>query len=121
VLVDNARNGWLGLNTDGTFTYTPYPTYAGPDSFTYEASDGMDVSNPATVSIDVINRAPTAVGDPNYVANGTLHGSGLLYNDTDPDNDSLTAEISAGAAHGNVTVESTGDFTYVPDAGYKGP
>jgi uncharacterized delta-60 repeat protein len=41
------------LNTDGSFTYTPAAGYVGPDSFTYEASNGSDSSNVATVSLTV--------------------------------------------------------------------
>jgi large repetitive protein len=32
-------NGSLVFNTDGTFTYTPNPTFMGPDLFTYTACD----------------------------------------------------------------------------------
>jgi uncharacterized delta-60 repeat protein len=41
------------LNADGSFTYTPAAGYVGPDSFTYQASDGSDSSNVATVSLTV--------------------------------------------------------------------
>ncbi len=32
----------LTLQANGAFTYTPALNYAGPDSFTYRAHDGMD-------------------------------------------------------------------------------
>ena len=53
-------NGTLGLNADGSFTYTPEGDYHGADSFTYGASDGTANSNTTTVSITVIavNDAP---------------------------------------------------------------
>src|SRR5205814_1150847 len=44
------------FGTDGSFTYTPFLAYLGPDSFSYMASDGVMSSNPATVAI--------SVGDP---------------------------------------------------------
>ena len=47
------RNGTLGLNADGSFTYTPAPNYNGTDSFTYQANDGTADSNVATVTITV--------------------------------------------------------------------
>jgi uncharacterized delta-60 repeat protein len=43
----------FALNADGSFTYTPAAGYVGPDSFTYDASDGSDSSNVATVSLTV--------------------------------------------------------------------
>src|SRR5581483_3728274 len=55
------------LNSDGTFTYVPSPTYVGPDSFTYSATDGFSSSAPATVSITVTNASPVANTD-NYAA-----------------------------------------------------
>jgi len=47
-------HGALDLNADGSFTYSPDFGYFGPDSFTYRAADGADVSAPATVSINVV-------------------------------------------------------------------
>ena len=47
-------NGTLSLNADGSFIYTPDFGYFGEDSFTYRATDGADVSPPATVSINVV-------------------------------------------------------------------
>ena len=35
--------------------YSPYPGYTGPDSFTFEVSDGKDSSRIATVTITVVN------------------------------------------------------------------
>ena len=53
VLATNPTHGSLTLNTDGTFTYTPYSGYSGSDSFTYRASDGALTSALATASITV--------------------------------------------------------------------
>jgi VCBS repeat-containing protein len=46
-------HGSLTLNADGSFTYTPNADFTGEDSFTYQASDGVD-SDMATVTIDVL-------------------------------------------------------------------
>jgi hypothetical protein len=44
----------------GTFIYTPDNDYVGPDSLSFVASDGVNVSAPAVVSISVIN-VPTGI------------------------------------------------------------
>ena len=62
VLVDGPTNGTLTLDPDGSFTYDPDPDFNGSDSFTYQADDGIDLSNVATVNItiDPVNDAPVA-------------------------------------------------------------
>lgn len=59
-------NGTVTLNADGSFTYTPALNFAGPDTFTYTASNGPTTSAPATVTITVgpILPACTITGTP---------------------------------------------------------
>jgi hypothetical protein len=47
--------------------------------------------------------------------------SGVLSNDTDADEDSLTAVLDASTTSGSVTFNSDGSFSYVPAADYCGP
>ena len=47
-----ANGGWVTLNADGSFEYTP-PDGFSDDSFTYINGDGLDESNVATVHIDI--------------------------------------------------------------------
>ena len=65
-------NGVLVFNPDGSFTYTPAAGYAGPDSFTYRASDGIAASAAATVTITVLPRQVTVFSD---AAGGALQAS----------------------------------------------
>jgi hypothetical protein len=64
VLVSGPAGGTLSLNTNGSFTYTPAPSFNGLASFTYRASSGSVSSNVATVSITV-NPAYSLVGIQN--------------------------------------------------------
>src|SRR5213075_1478846 len=41
-LVSGASHGNVVLAANGSFTYTPAPSFAGSDSFTYRAFDGTD-------------------------------------------------------------------------------
>ncbi len=79
VLVSDVSSGTLTLNTNGSFTYTPNANYNGPDSFTYQANDGTDNSNTATVTITVnaVNDAPVFSIIPNQ---GVINGTDLVDN-----------------------------------------
>ncbi len=55
VLVSSPSHGSVTFNTDGSFSYTSYPGFAGVDQFTYVADDGTDQSAPATAIIDVVS------------------------------------------------------------------
>jgi len=47
------ENGTVELNDDGTFNYVANPGFNGQDSFTYSLTDGENVSNTATVNVNV--------------------------------------------------------------------
>jgi VCBS repeat-containing protein len=126
VLVTSVTHGTLTLNTDGSFVYTPNPDYFGSDSFTYKASDGLDYSNVATVSITIesVNDPPVAVDDNATTKADTPVDINVTANDydTDGDIDTSTVTIQTDASHGTTDVDPvTGVVTYTPDPGYTGP
>src|SRR5207249_1138184 len=45
---------------------------------------------------------------------------GLLANDTDIEGDSLSAALVNGPAHGSLTLNADGSFSYTPAANYNG-
>ena len=53
VLVDDVSHGTLALSADGSFVYTPDPTFCGTDLFTYEVRDPGGLSGAATVFLGV--------------------------------------------------------------------
>jgi VCBS repeat-containing protein len=123
-LVNGPSHGALALNPDGSFTYTPTANFFGTDSFTYKASDGLLQSNAATVTLTVtqVNQPPIAVND-HYISTGesiTVSSPGVLSNDTDPQNDPLTAVLVSTTSHGVLSLSANGSFTYTPSAGYQG-
>ena len=123
VWVSDPAHGTLTLNADGSFTYTPAADYYGPDSFTYQANDGSADSNVATVSIIVrpaANVAPVAADDPYSGNEDSAIIGNVLTNDSDLNGDSLTAVKVSGPAHGTLTLNSNGSFTYTPDANWNG-
>jgi len=103
-LVAGTHAGTLLLNTDGSFSYTPDPDFFGVDSFSYTATDGVNVSLPATVAITVsaVADPPTALAqeiglDAKTSAHVTLAG-------TDPDGDPLTYYATSLPADGTLSI-----------------
>jgi len=112
-------HGALDLHADGSFIYTPTANFADLDIFTYHANDGLSSSNMAVVTLIItsVNDAPLAADDvyttpinvPLVVAE-----PGVLLNDTDVENDPLTAVLDAGPSHGTLDLHADGAFLYTP-------
>ena len=124
-------HGGLVFNSDGTYTYTPDADYNGTDSFTYKAVDSLGAaSNTGTVTITVtsVNDPPVAADDAATVAeDNVLKGTSVLANDSDAhggapseNNTPLTAQLVGDVAHGSLTLNADGTYTYTPDADYNG-
>ncbi|MBC2932516.1 tandem-95 repeat protein [Nocardioides sp. zg-1228] len=60
-------HGTLELAEDGSLVYTPRAGFSGTDLFTYRASDGEDLSAPATVVVTV---SPATGGEPGLPDDG---------------------------------------------------
>ncbi len=114
-------HGTVLVNPDGTYTYTPNQNYHGPDQFTITISDGHGGTTTVTVNITVtsVNNAPTGTGDTKTTPEDTpVSGS---VTGTDVDGDPLTFTKATDPAHGSVTVNPDGTYTYTPAADYNGP
>ncbi|HEY6743479.1 MAG TPA: Ig-like domain-containing protein, partial [Lapillicoccus sp.] len=126
-VVQPPSHGGLAFGPTGTFEYQPDQDFVGTDTFTYRASDGQLTSNVATVTLTVtpVNDPPVVTGDSYSTAEDTpltVAAPGVLGNDSDPDTgDTLTATQVTGPAHGTLTLDPSGSFTYTPAANYNGP
>ncbi|WP_264060738.1 Ig-like domain-containing protein [Mycolicibacterium psychrotolerans] len=109
-------HGHVSLAIGGGFYYTPNPGFTGTDSFTYTATDGTDISNPATVAITVkqVNLAPVfsaTVGTPDPVTGDVS----VTVQIVDPEGDPVTANPVSWLTRGNLTGDmQTGILTYTP-------
>lgn len=139
VLVSGTTQGTLALHPNGSFDYTHTGATLGTDSFTYVAEDTFGAqSAPATVTINIVNLAPTATDDSfTGVGNTELRvGTGsaahpaavvsgsVLANDADPDSGPSPLFVSAfdatSANGGTVTMNANGTFNYLPATGFVG-
>ncbi|TLM80423.1 MAG: PKD domain-containing protein, partial [Actinobacteria bacterium] len=95
------------------------------DSFDYAVSDGQyPVTGAVALSRTNRNDPPHAVPDSyNLIEDSPLLVSalaGVLANDSDEDGPSLQALLVDAPAHGQVTLQPDGAFTYTPALNYNG-
>jgi hypothetical protein len=113
------------LSGDGSFAYSADPGTT-TDSFTYQASDGVALSNVATVLITVItpvNEPPLAVNDIATTVRNTPVIIAVLGNDSDPDGTLDPASVTIASAPvrgGTATALGDGTVLFVPKHNYKG-
>ncbi|HYI61623.1 MAG TPA: Ig-like domain-containing protein [Acidimicrobiales bacterium] len=107
----------------GECSYTPEPDFNGTDTFTYQATNGAEVADPAatvTVTVTTVNDSP----EPGTIALTVTEGEpvtfDLLAGASDPDGDPLTVASYQQPAHGTVTCTEAGSCTYTPTPGYVG-
>ncbi|MFZ5961618.1 Ig-like domain-containing protein [Thalassococcus sp. BH17M4-6] len=114
-------NGSVTINPDNTITYTPDLNFFGTDSFTYTAFDGVDASDPATVTVTVnpVNDPPLANPDSATTDEDVAVNIDVLANDIDAENDPLTV-FATSATNGSVVIEADGSLTYTPNANFNG-
>ena len=128
VVLTNPTNGTVAPGPGGTLRYRPNDHYNGPDSFTYNVTDGKGgTSNTATVSITVnpVNDNPVAQNDTFNPTEDSptplvVAAPGLLANDSDVDNPvatpnaGLSVVILTQPTRGTLTPQPDGSFTYQP-------
>ena len=123
-IVSQPANGQVSTSPDGTVTYTPTLDFFGVDSFTYTVSDGTAVSAPATATVTVnsVNDAPTAVNDVATIPAAVPITINVAGNDLDLDGtiNAATVAITSQPQNGSVTVSPAGTVSYASNAGFNG-
>lgn len=124
----NALHGTVDIENDQSLTYSPDTDYFGQDTIIYEVSDGNGAVASGAVEIVVssVNLPPVANDDSYEIYQNTGNtfdkSSGLLINDSDPNNDVITVNTQAVSppASGTLTLQPDGSFSYVPVIDFVG-
>lgn len=124
---------WLGqdpshgdviLHSNGSFTYIPDPGFFGTDTFTYYCADPFHQSGETTVEIMVVNHVPFVDSDIYWAPKNQQiylpHQYGVLVNDIDYDNDTMTVILVSTTSNGTLALNSDGSFTYTPNTNFVG-
>lgn len=115
-------HGTLGNISGNHVVYSPAANYNGPDTFYYTVNDGTLDSDSGRVVLHItpVNDNPVANEDM-YTTNEDqpltiIAAEGVLSNDSDPENDALTAEIvdSVPASKGSLLFNLNGSFVFTP-------
>ncbi|MET0382665.1 MAG: Ig-like domain-containing protein, partial [Burkholderiaceae bacterium] len=121
-LASGPAHGAVTLSPNGTFSYVPATNYSGTDSFTYTLTDGAGNASTATVNLTIVP-VPAAVADAFTTNENTAIANGNLAANDIPaagQANTWTLDAAHGPAHGSVTVNPNGTFTYTPTTGYFG-
>lgn len=119
------------INNAGMLTFTPATNANGSATVTVVVQDnggttdgGVDRStNTFTVMVTAVNDTPVANNDNYTMSQGdalTVAAAGVLANDTDVENNPLTATKLTSPTHGTITFNADGGLTYTPDTSFYG-
>lgn len=111
--------GSLSLDANQNLVYTPFPGFAGNDSFLYEIEDSHGAFAIAQVLVTVVDRAPTANADSVSTQSNSAVTFDPRGNDTDPDGDALSIVGVGSAGAGSVSFTAT-SVTYTPNTNFVG-
>ncbi|MBI3410157.1 MAG: tandem-95 repeat protein [Planctomycetes bacterium] len=81
-------------------------------------TNGKTQSFDATFEQHSEGAPPALFGEINY--NSPNAPAGVLHNDSDADNDPLTTILVTGPAHGSLTLNADGSFSYTPALNFSG-
>ncbi len=102
VLVAKPAHGTVSVLASGAYTYTPTANYFGPDSFTYQASDGTQKSAAATVSLTVTPVADTPSVTSATTRQGVQTTNGLVISRNAADGAEVTNFKITGIQNGSL-------------------
>ena len=115
-LVQNPSKGSVIIDEEnGMFAYTPNPNAYGDDTFVVCVSDAID-----NVSITVKIHNETEIVVPSLNISHIVDKNGMIngnVNATDLDGDTLTYSIFTQPSKGSVSINNSGEYSYIANLG----
>ncbi len=109
--------------TDSTYTISKVTT-KNAGGYSVICANGVGPTASGVATLTVVDTPPVAHNDSYSVVENTLRtvsaSAGVLANDTDANNDTLTAVLATNVTHGTLNLGSNGGFTYLPATNYFG-
>lgn len=119
-------HGALVFHADGSFEYAPEAGFSGMDGFSYQALQGEQSSDVASVTIDVAaassSALPTATGDAYLIGstNRQVQSADSVFSNDGAGGAALTATVVASPEHGSLVLNADGTFSYMAGASFRG-
>ncbi|MDZ4823708.1 MAG: Ig-like domain-containing protein [Flavobacteriales bacterium] len=115
-------NGEIEFSEDGTYQYTPFDNYYGPDQLIYSVcdQDGLCAEGILNIEVTSLNDFPIAQDDnATGQANQWLFGT-VATNDVEVDPEPNTFQALSLANNGLFTMNLDGSFSYLPNDSFTG-
>jgi VCBS repeat-containing protein len=117
--VATTLSAFRGLNPNGTWELRVVDD-AALDTGTMAGGWSLDITSKVNSPPVANNDTYTTLEDTTLNIPVTGPPGGVLNNDTDPDNDPLTAQLVSTTSHGALTFNANGSFNYVPKTNFNG-
>jgi len=110
-------------DANGTAVITVTVVDSGLDGTLSTTGDNLSVEQTFQVNVAAVPDVPRAVDDVYPLTENlplvVAAGIGVLANDSDAEDDAITAELVSSTAHGILTLRSDGSFDYMPSIGFN--
>ncbi|MBL7978896.1 MAG: tandem-95 repeat protein [Bacteroidetes Order II. Incertae sedis bacterium] len=119
-------NGTLSVDPQNNRVYIPNLNFFGTDRFTYRAIDPSGATSAivlVTITVNPVNDPPVATNDAYQATAGTtleVAAAGVLDNDSDVEQESLTAILVSNTTTGSAVLRTDGGFSYSAPVGFFG-
>src|SRR5207237_1186256 len=121
----NATTGEITVANSAALDLEPTPSFTLDGTVTDTGTPALSDTAVITISLTNVNESPVAGNEAYTTAEDTTLtvpvGTGVLANDTDVDaGTTLTPLLVTEPAHGVLTLNTNGSFTYTPSANFNG-